>query len=233
MLKLSCHSLVLMASLFMGLLSNSCAPQGFSGSGGTTGAEAKPKPKPDVKPDVKPDPGPLPVVPSCTEAILESVTSMTTYVDQDVSGSLELALNFRPCPTQAGAVALPVLFDVDANLELPTDSSLRMTYEILVSGVRTGPGYVDFISGKDLFGKSGGEYGYFRSNGNLTISPSVSSATLKLKLTGVKVLGPSSTNQEALAPFFAPIYVKVGQSAPVKASIKFSSVVDYALNGSR
>ena len=124
-------------------------------------------------------------------------------------------------------------YDLDANLELPTDSSLRMTYEILVSGVRTGPGYVDFISRMDLFGKSGGEYGYFRSNGNLTISPSVSSATLKLKLRGVKVLGPSIGNKEALAPFFAPIYVKVGQSAPVKASIKFSSVVGYALNGTR
>jgi hypothetical protein len=158
---------------------------------------------------------------------------MTTYVDQDVGGSLDLALNFRPCPTQAGAVALPVLFDVDANLELPTDPSLRVTYEILVSGVRTGPGYVDFISGKDLFGKSGSEYGYFRSNGNLTISPSVSSATLKLKLRGVKVIGPSSTNQQAFAPFFAPIYVKVGQSAPVKTNIKFSDVSGYALNGTR
>jgi hypothetical protein len=158
---------------------------------------------------------------------------MTTYVDQDVGGSLDLALNFRPCPTQVGAVALPVLFDVDANLELPSDPSLRVSYEILVSGVRTGPGYVDFISGKDLFGKSGSEYGYFRSNGNLTISPAVSTATLKLKLRGVKVLGPSTGNKESLAPFFAPIYVKVGQSAPVKTSIKFSSVVGYALNGNR
>jgi hypothetical protein len=204
-----------------------CQPQGggFSGGGARSGESKPQKPPVSQLPSEKKEEPPK--APPCTEAKLETVNSLTSFVDQRTStGRLELELNFAPCPTQVGRVDLPIMFDVNANTMFLEGPDKRLTYEVTMQGkVVAGPGYVNTVMGRDLFGKQGEDYAHFKSDGALSVAPNVSSARLSVQLRKMYVVGPVNSASQATTNFTVPIYVKIGASNPVTAMVLFSPAV--------
>ena len=137
------------------LISCKAQEQGFAGGGGRA-IDKKPLPVPSQD-DTKEEVLPLPKPAECTEAQLESVNSLSSFVNQSNSfGTLELELNFQPCPAQVGRVQLPILFDIDANTRFLSGYNQRLSYEVSIQGIRVaGPGPVNTVMGQDLFGRQG------------------------------------------------------------------------------
>jgi hypothetical protein len=204
-----------------------CQPQGggFAGDGTRSGG-AKPQKPPVSQPPAEKKEEP-PKAPPCTEAKLETVNSLTSFVDQRATtGRLELELNFAPCPTQAGRVDLPIMFDVNANTMFLEGPDKRLTYEVTIQGkVVAGPGYVNTVLGSDLFGKQGEDYAHFKSDGSLSVAPNISSARLTVQLRKMYVIAPVNSAAQSTTNFTVPIYVKIGQSNPVTAMVAFSPAV--------
>ena len=202
---------------------SACQPKGgdFAGSGGRAAVVKPEEPKTEDQEKVDP-PEPLP--PSCTEAKLDSVRRLTSYVDQRLSaGSVTLELAFSPCPSQLNPVNLPILFDIDAHMYYPDSSDQRMTYEVWIDSTRVaGPGYLTSISGKDLFGKVGSNFIYFQSDRSLSVSPNITKAKLQIKFGGFGIAGPQTSDDPAESNFVVPIYVKIGQSSPVRVNVTFT-----------
>lgn len=213
------HGLLVGAALVTGCKAQE---QGFTGGSGTSGGR-KPQPA-EAQDQTKEEPAPLPKPKECTEAELESVNSLKSFVSQDHGfGTLELELNFQPCPAQVGRVQLPILFDIDANTRFLAGYERRLSYEVSIQGVRVaGPGPVTPVFGQDLFGKQGSEFAHFKSEGALSVAPNVSMARLTVKLLPLYVMGPVNNSKPATSNFSVPIYVKVGQSNPVKVNVQFS-----------
>jgi len=216
------------SSIFLGIacifVLGSCKAQeqGFSGGGGRA-MDKKPVPVPSQD-ETKEDVPPLPKPVECTEAQLESVNSLSSFVNQSNGfGTLELELNFQPCPAQVGRVQLPILFDIDANTRFLAGYNQRLSYEVSIQGIRVaGPGAVNTVLGQDLFGRQGPDYAHFRSEGALSVAPNISSARLTVKLSPMYVLGSVNSNAPATSNFSVPIYVKVGQSNPIRVNVQFS-----------
>lgn len=204
-----------------------CQPQGggFAGGGARAG-DSKPQKPPVSQPPSEKKEEPQ-NAPPCTEAKLETVNSLTSFVDQRTStGRLELELNFAPCPTQVGRVDLPIMFDVNANTMFLEGPDKRLTYEVTMQGkVVAGPGYVNTVMGRDLFGKQGEDYAHFKSDGALSVAPNISSARLSVQLRKMYVVGPVNSTSQASTNFTVPIYVKIGSSNPVTAMVLFSPAV--------
>lgn len=220
--RLYVHGLLLSVALVTGCKAQE---QGFTGGSGTSGGR---KPQPAESQDQKKEePAPLPKPKDCTEAELESVNSLKSFVSQDIgSGTLELELNFKPCPAQVGRVQLPILFDIDANTRFLAGYERRLSYEVSIQGIRVaGPGPVTPVFGQDLFGKQGSEFAHFKSEGALSVAPNISMARLSVKLFPLVVLGPVNNSKLATSNFSVPIYVKVGQSNPVRVNVQFSPPV--------
>ena len=91
--------------------------------------------------------------------------------------------------------------------------------------VVAGPGYVNTVMGRDLFGKQGEDYAHFKSDGALSVAPNVSSARLSVQLRKMYVVGPVNSASQATTNFTVPIYVKIGASNPVTAMVLFSPAV--------
>lgn len=218
-------SLVLSATI---VLLSGCQPQGggFAGDGARSGG-TKPQKPPVSQPTPEKKEVEPPRAPPCTEAKLETVNSLTSFVDQRTStGRLELELNFTPCPTQVGRVDLPILFDVNANTMFLEGPDKRLAYEVTMQGkVVAGPGYVNTVLGRDLFGKQGEDYAHFKSDGALSVAPNISSARLTVQLRKMYVVGPVNSTVQATTNFTVPIYVKIGASTPVTAMVSFSPAV--------
>lgn len=216
----------LFLGVFMTVMSG-CQPQGggFAGDGARSGG-IKPQKPPVAQPPSEKKEEP-PKIPTCTEAKLDTVNSLTSFVDQRTStGRLELELNFTPCPAQAGRVDLPIMFDVNANTMFLEGPDKRLTYEVTIQGkVVAGPGYVNTVLGRDLFGKQGEDYAYFKSDGSLSVAPNISSARLSVQLRKMYVVGPVNSTSQATTNFTVPIYVKVGASNPVTAMVAFSPAI--------
>lgn len=204
-------------------LTSGCSPQdgGFAGEGGRAVNQSPKPPKTEEPPKNE---QPLPSKPVCTEAKLESVNSLTSFVDQRTwPGTLDLELNFQPCPRQAGRVELPILFDIDANTMFKEVTDKRMTYEVTIQGVRVaGPGFVNTVMGQDLFGKKGADFAHFRSDTSLSVAPDISTARLRVKLDPMLVISPVNKSSAPTTNFTVPIYVRVGDSAPVTTTVTFS-----------
>jgi hypothetical protein len=207
------------------LVSCKAQEQGFAGGGGRA-MDKKPKPAPSQD-ETKDQETPAPKPTECTEAQLESVNTLTSFVSQSAGfGTLNLELNFLPCPAQVGRVQLPILFDIDASTRFMAGSDTRLSYEVSIQGVRVaGPGPVLTILGQDLFGRLGEDYAHFRSEGALSVAPNVSSAKLTVKLHPMYVMGSVNSSTPATSNFTVPIYVKVGQSNPVRVNVQFSPAI--------
>ena len=213
---------LVIAGMFF-LVSCKAQEQGFAGGGGR-GVEKRPKPAPTQDDAEKEDVAPLPKQAECTEAQLEAVNSLTSFVNQNIGhGTLELELNFQPCPAQVGRVQLPILFDIDASTRFMAGFDQRLSYEVSIQGVRVaGPARVNTVLGQDLFGRQGADYAHFRSEGALSVAPNISTARLTVKLAPMYVVGSVNSTTPATSNFSVPIYVKVGRSHPVRVNVQFS-----------
>lgn len=194
----------------------SCAEQKFSGETGRGSAEDKPKPKPKPTPTVDPV---KPVETGCVEARLLSVRSLVSFVDQSKSvRSVDVELTFEPCPNQKGDLLLPILFDLDATLNIKNPLGNFIEYTLSAEQAAASSGKMKYVDGSDLFGKSGTKWGHFESSSPLTASPKFTKAILKLDLSTVLFYGPSNAPTQT-TNFSVPLNVKIGASAPVLGKI--------------
>jgi hypothetical protein len=227
-----CRTGILRAKILFGVtglyLVVACKAQegGFAGEGRRAYLDKKPKPQLPQE-DIKQDDPPLPKPSKCVEAKLESVNSLTSFVTQNQSsGTLELELNFEPCLEQIGRVQLPILFDVDANALFLPGQERRLSYEVSMQGVRVaGPGAINTVFGEDVFGKTGADFAHFRSDGALSVAPNISTARLTVKLNSMFVVGPVNSTSYATSNFSVPVYVRIGQSPPVRTNVVFAPAV--------
>jgi hypothetical protein len=195
-----------------------CKQQEFSGGSGTVKpAKQRPNPNQNTDDQVTPQEGP------CTEAKLIALKSLTTAIDQQINTrSVDVQLTFAPCPNQKTELTYPLWFDLDANIDFGPTGSKSLQYELSGSGIQASQGNVVFQMGTDLFGKSGPEYGHFESSSPMRASPLMTSAILKIKLGGMKILGPSLAPVPVSGNFQIPLHVKVGQAAPVTGMLTFT-----------
>jgi hypothetical protein len=193
-----------------------CAEQKFSGESSKRSAEQKPKPTP--KPTL-PDPPVKPVEAGCVEARLLSVRSLVSFVDQSkIPRSVDVELTFEPCANQKGDLLLPILFDLDATLNIQNPLGNVIEYRLSAEQSAASSGKMNYVDGSDLFGKSGPKWGHFESSSPLTASPKFTKAILKLDLSTVLFYGPSNGPTQT-TNFQVPLNVKIGASAPVLGTI--------------
>jgi hypothetical protein len=208
----------IVGSFWLLAVSGACKQQEFSGGSGTVKpAKQPPKPQQNTDDQVRPQD------PACTEAKLISLKSLTTTINQQLATrSVDVQLTFEPCPNQTTDLTYPVWFDLDANIDFGSSGSTSLQYELSGAGLQASQGTVVFQMGTDLFGKSGPEYGHFESSSPMRASPLMTTAILKIKLGGMKILGPSLAPTPVSGSFQIPLHVKVGQAAPVTGLLTFS-----------
>ncbi|SME96616.1 hypothetical protein [Pseudobacteriovorax antillogorgiicola] len=211
--------------LFITFFCVSCSSftSGFSGENGTgetqpasADAESEAQTTAPVPEEVGDDTS----EPPCTDD-QPPLTQADLLTDQVINGaenqSIVYELFVTDCQGTPIGIQGSVAFDAFARLS-PFGAAIGYLVQEGESKLEIDQGQLEIAVGKDLFGNTGDEYGYYQTN-DLELSTSVRTVILVLDVSGLSFRPVES--QENLEAYDIPTYLSIGDSMPIEKTVKF------------
>lgn len=158
----------------------------------------------------------------CNESGITQASIVTQSVKNGASSSfIQYEISVKDCNGVARLLTnKPILFDIDAKVDTGVPNSL--TYKI-VTNQSTVTGNLQIVQGSDLFGNTGSNFFYYKTDQNVLANDTTEFATLYVYLNGQIMFpfGYSGNLHFAPPSFTTSTYVAFGAATPVTAPINF------------